>query len=167
MIPLPLWLYAALGGLLASIGCWFAGDLHGHSVEHDAMQAKINSTIIAAEKVKEDNEAHQRKENAHEGNGFAADASAIAASAAAVDTGGLRFRTCPRVELPQAPSSRPPVDGTGTPGVAASAVATGTVDFADVAREIANLDAERARLAAKVTRLQNTIRNQPGYTDGN
>lgn len=166
MIPVPLWaiLAAVIAGMVALGGSWAAGDAHGHKAEHTAMQSVIDKTIISATKVADDTERNQRESNHATGNSFAASAVGIAAAVAAVDTGGLRFRTCPRSDLPEAAASRPALDGTGT---AASAVTTGTVDFADVARQIAELDGERARLAAKVAGLQKTIRDEPGYTDGN
>ena len=169
MIPVPLWaiLAAVIAGMVALGGSWAAGDVHGHKTEHAAMQAVIDKTVIAATKVADDNERIQRETNHATGNSFAASAVAVGVAVAAVDTGGLRFRACPRSDLPEAAASRPTLDGTGTAGVGASAVATGTVDFADVARQIAELDGQRARLAAKVAGLQKTIRDEPGYTDGN
>jgi hypothetical protein len=156
----PAWLVDLVAGLgalaLAATAGFYAGDKHAHAAD----KAKTQTAVIAATAKKDDDESKDREQKRAAGNQYAASAVAIAASAAAVDTGRMRY-TCPRVNLPEAPTGRPPVDGTGS---AASGVGSGSVDFGDTAREVVKLGAERDRLAAKVAGLQKTIRDQPGYT---
>lgn len=162
MIPVIFVVYGAIAALAACLGCWGWGDAHGHNTQKATDQAAINTTIIAATKVADDNEQHQRKENATQGASYAASAAVITVAASSVDT-RLRVATC-HVNLPEAAASRPAIDAAGTAGTGAVG---SEIDLDDVAQQIVRAGAERDRLAAKVNALQGTIKAQPGYTDGN
>lgn len=157
------WLYAALAAIVLAIGAFFAGDFHGREMNAAKVETKQDKATITALQTVNITEGNQRANNETSGASYAASAASIAVASNSIDT-RLRVRTCPRIYLPEAAASRPAIDGTGTTGDGPD---TSTIDLDDTAGQIVKLGAERDRLAAKVSELQKTIQDQPGYTQGN